>query len=124
MRADRRDHCDAPTTCRDCGYEGEIEDVRHGASTVRSIDENVHAEFCVACGEKKNEAEHYATCDQLNVCSQCGYEGEMRTDHKEMGYIDRGDMHQWVCLYCGEVEDEGSHYAICTNPNVCARCGH
>ena len=116
--------CDKPTTCRDCGYEGEIEDVRHGTFCVRSIDENVHAEFCEACGEKRNEAEHYAVCDQPDVCSQCGYEGEMRTEHSEMGYVDRGDTHQWVCLYCSAVEDEGSHYAICTHPNVCARCGH
>ena len=116
--------CDKPTTCRDCGYEGAIENVQHGTFCVRSIDENVHAEFCEACGEKRNEAEHYAACDQPNVCSQCGYEGEMRTEHSEMGYVDRGDTHQWVCLYCSAVEDEGSHYAMCTNPNVCARCGH
>lgn len=116
--------CDQPDVCRDCGYEGEIEDVQHGAFNVRSIDQNVHAEFCEVCGEKRFQTMHCASCHEPNVCAQCGYVGEMSAWHLEMKYVDCGDTHQQVCRNCGTLFDESEHYAECTNPNVCARCGH
>ncbi|MGN1369052.1 MAG: hypothetical protein ACI4WX_09305 [Aristaeellaceae bacterium] len=158
--------CDAPGVCYACGYEGEFEDIVH---THIVHDPETHVQTCTECGAMFTDFEksitpeehiitcnyceqtiiepHTADCTTPNVCSVCGYEGEMgyithqAAEHDpkthmqtcgacgvtfieyEFELIDNPEEHFLSCTYCTETVRE-PHMASCTSPNVCAVCGY
>lgn len=156
--------CDAPGVCYACGYEGEFEDIVH---THIVHDPDTHVQTCTECGAMFTDFEksitpeehiltcnyceqtiiepHTADCTTPNVCSVCGYEGEIaklvheNTDHNpnthaqtctECGamFLDfeksiTPETHTFTCTWC-QTAFSDSHASSCTAPTVCIDCGY
>ena len=119
--------CSDPTTCRECDYEGAIEDVRHGNFTMKSIDDFNHASVCDTCGYRESESSHYAKCNGTKLCEECGYavKTENLTHSSESVYksVDENE-HASVCADCGHAYYTLPHRADCTQPDTCVDCGY
>lgn len=109
------------------------------------ITPDTHQAQCTLCGELEIAYAHFAFCDTPNVCTVCGYEGEIaelvheNTDHNpnthaqtctECGtmFLDfekiiTPETHTFTCTWC-QTAFSDSHAASCTAPTVCTDCGY
>lgn len=141
--------CASPTVCAVGGESYSGNDIRH-ADTVYEDRGNAsaHWEVCSSCGETfGGPYAHVASCRNREKCVECGGSyPDMEYDHnsKFVGYEYRdAKTHTVTCAYCKdswsekhygakghcvacdtnyeeEEQEHFSHYAECTNPDVCA----
>ena len=79
------------------------------------------AVFCVNV-KAENQHEHYAYCDNLSVCAECGMEYSGLAVWHDLEAFDDGDQCLIVCKKCGYYFTQ-QHFVYCDNPNQCAGCG-
>ena len=124
--------CANPDICAVCGAAGTMAYLQEHTyeSLVCQSDERNHWYVCSRCGEQVLEKRaHYASCDQPEICVECGATGIMNSvSHYNQTVIIRldGDYHlvRNVCTRCGAEEDYKIwHHVRCDNPTVCVDCG-
>jgi len=121
------------TVCAHCGAsaaEGaNLGELVHG-TLFTNFDTYTHWTECPKCGETWNTEKHVGSCLYPETCQGCGSRVEedgIVIDHQEhlksMIHIPTPTEHYRICGYCGQEFDRGPHYALCTEPGVCAVCG-
>ncbi len=127
--SDHWSRCDNPGVCYICGQPCSEEHMSHltNGESVFEHDAEKHWRVCPTCGKIIEQSEHYANCDNPNVCARCGvdYSGSRvyHTYDSDKPYETDSEYHWRVCSRCGEVINKSRHYAYCDNPGVCAACG-
>lgn len=120
--------CDGePGVCEDCGYKGENVYPYHNWSSDYEIDEQYHYSYCSICGELDWRGEHYANCDEPDICNVCGadYDGD-ELSHFYSGKWEYNSKQHWMkCSHCDEYSNKPEdHYESCFNPDgLCDGCG-
>lgn len=135
--------CDRPGVCYECGAPLNNEDHNWGHSGyVEAVDNWVWYDFgdgtcgciCEHCGERFQIGEHWNSCLTPGFCGNCG--AKLNSDEYEIchdSYSEEAGRNIWVdlgngkhakkCFDCEGLFEEGEHWALCTNPGVCADCG-
>lgn len=116
--------CSAPLECASCG--GKVEQASgdkqiHYNNTYEAKGDSCR-EVCFDCGYVGEYYRHAAPCDYALRCIMCDTPVDQYTYHSHIYYEITEDKHKLKC-YCGYTEPAESHYAICTEPGVCAVCG-
>ena len=120
------DSCKNPGVCDSCGQTGvTLAYTAHSSEREWKYDETTHYQVCKGCnGEiEGTRGIHLVDCKNPGVCYACGKTGvEGELAHGTVKCVVNGDTHCVTCEKCGEVLEEGEHWALCTNPGVCAVC--
>ena len=126
--------CDAPDVCQVCGAkvsEGAyIPEIYHNGEEVRKFNRLYHWTECSGCGEKySTEGAHMASCQNPDVCVECGASAEkdgikIAAVYHDSFHMENDALRHWrVCDLCGEKFDEDVHTSPCYAGNFCEICG-
>lgn len=76
----------------------------HGSYTYTQYSSIIHKKTCNACGSQQNEAHHFQTVGDNQVCSDCGY---VLTGHQHSYfYIWKNYTQHTASCLCGDMHDE------------------
>ena len=76
----------------------------HGSYTYTQYSSVIHKKTCNACGSQQNEAHHFQTVGNNQVCSDCGY---VLTGHQHSYfYIWKNYTQHTASCLCGDMHDE------------------
>ena len=125
------DYYEAPMNHRDIDEDGrcdvcdatDVDLVCEHQMEYRSVGD-YHRKVCVLCDWWFSGQQHYADCENPNVCLACGAEAEIwDIRHTAGDYLINETYHTLLCIYCNELMEEWRHYDTCLEPGVCVECG-
>lgn len=126
--------CDMPGVCTECGMtetEGAVMARTYHAFDTENMkhDANQHWLECVDCGAQDYFGEHWAECENPNVCADCGlnaaeYGVEFHVEHNVNWATPNkvAEGHGFACADC-DYSILDPHFARCTATDTCETCG-
>lgn len=126
--------CANPGVCADCGMtevEGAVMARTYHAFDTSDVkyDANQHWYECVDCGAQDYFGEHWAECENPNVCADCGlnaaeYGVEFHVEHNVNWETPNkvAEGHGFACADC-DYSILDPHFARCTATDTCETCG-
>ena len=113
--------CGEDDDCWGCGVDNGIISIIYHQTEDLYFDKKEHWFECTIC-EETFRSEHWAYCDEPDVCAECGceYSGD-EILHTIIIYSNENE-HWEVCTSCGEEVYRGTHWAWCNDTITCGLC--